>query len=299
MKIFAYGTLLPGMPLISVLAGARRVGPAIVPGNLLDLGPYAGLVAGEGEVTGELFDVDDRLRDSLDKVEGFRPEDPKGSLYVRRRVAARRFSDGGPVDAEAYFFNQVTNAEKAIPCGDFRRFATERGGGPVWVIAYGSNISTARLDDRLKGFGPERAAHRRETVRVGWLEGFRLTFNKRPEDGGPPYANIEFEGGEERCPAIAWELTPEEVARLDKKEGATGGPNAHYYRVGLPLETMEGPLLAQVYLAGPSWLQRPAAPRPVYLGHLTTGYEEVGRDKRALKEAEARALRSPAIGPQP
>ncbi len=294
MRIFAYGTLLPGMPRNNVLAGALRLGPGIVPGDLLDLGRYAGLVPGKGEVTGELFQVDGRLRDLLDQVEGFRPVDPQGSLYVRRGVTVRRFSDGEPVDAEAYFFNQVTGAETPIPCGDYRRFITEKGNGPVRVIAYGSNISSARLDDRLKDFGPERAERRRQTVRVGWMEGFRLTFNKKPEDGGAPKANIEFVGGQERCPAVVWELTPEEIALLDVKEGATGRPDAHYFRIGLPLETREGPLLAQVYLAGPCWLQRPARPKADYLRHLARGYAEFGLDERALKDAQARAL-----GPSP
>jgi len=94
------------MPLNTLIAGARRHGPALAEGWLPSLPPYCGLVSGNGRVTGELFEVDEQLLDKLDRVEGFDPGDPRGSLYLRKGVSVQRFSDGGLLDAETYIYNQ-------------------------------------------------------------------------------------------------------------------------------------------------------------------------------------------------
>ena len=105
MKLFAYGTLLAGMRLHEMLADAHYLGPAIIRGKLLDLGDYAGLVEGDAVVTGEIYEIDHTLLERLDQVEGFRPDDPAGSLYLRKDVRARRFADGTTVDVAAYFYS--------------------------------------------------------------------------------------------------------------------------------------------------------------------------------------------------
>ena len=63
------------------------LGPCRIPGLLLDLGAYPGLVDGAGEVAGDLL----RLKDAdagrlLDAFEDFDPSAPATSEYVRRRV---------------------------------------------------------------------------------------------------------------------------------------------------------------------------------------------------------------------
>ena len=295
MRLFAYGTLLAGMRLNEMLADAHCLGPAIIRGKLLDLGDYAGLVEGDAVVTGEIYEIAHPLRERLDQVEGFRPDDPASSLYLRKEVRARRFADGTTVDAEAYFFSRATDREHQITCGDFRRYETEKNGGKVWMIAYGSNLSTERLAKRLKRFGPERAAQRTATVLPGSLEGFRLTFNKKRQEGGPPYANIEFAGEGARCPAVVWSLTPEEIVVIDEKEGTIGkNGSAHYYRIGMPFLANDGLMVAHVYVANPDWIQEPALPSPEYLDHLRTGYREHGLNPHHLEEALVRAS-SPLI----
>jgi gamma-glutamylcyclotransferase (GGCT)/AIG2-like uncharacterized protein YtfP len=297
MKLFVYGTLLSGMRLHETLADAHCLGPAIIRGNLLDLGAYAGLVEGDGVVTGEIYEVDRPLLERLDQVEGFRADDPAGSLYLRKDARARRFADGTTVDAAAYYFPRATHAENRIACGDFRRHDIEKNGGKAWVIAYGSNLSTERLARRLERFGPARAAERTATVLPGHLEGFRLSFNKRPQGGGPPYANIEFIGEGTRCPAVAWSLTAEEIVVLDQKEGATGTiGSTHYYRIGMPFFSDDRIVIAHAFVANPDWIQEPAPPSPEYLGHLRAGYREHGLDTLHLEDALARAGSSLAGG---
>ena len=296
MKLFAYGTLLAGMRLHEMLAGAHFLGPAIIRGKLLDLGDYAGLVEGDAIVTGEIYEIDHTLLERLDQVEGFRPYDPAGSLYRRKDVGARRFADGTTVDVAAYFFSRATEREHQITCGDFRRYETEKNGAEVRVIAYGSNLSTERLAKRLKRFGPERAAQRAATVLPGCIEGFRLTFNKKRHEGGPPYANIEFVGEGTQCPAVVWSLTPEEIVVIDEKEGATGrNGSTQYHRIGMPFLAADGPMVAHAYVANPDWIQEPALPSPEYLDHLRTGYREQGLNPHHLEDALVRAS-SPLVG---
>ena len=293
MKLFAYGTLLAGMRLHEMLADAHCLGPAIIRGKLFDLGTYAGLVEGDAVVTGEIYEIDHPLLERLDQVEGFRADDPAGSLYLRKDVRARRFADGTTVDAAAYYFSHTTHGEHQIACGDFRRYETEKNGGNVRVIAYGSNLSTERLVKRLERFGPERAAQRTATVLPGYLEGFRLTFNKKRQEGGPPYANIEFAGEGARCPAVVWSLTPEEIVVMDEKEGTTGKIGGiQYYRIGMPFLANDRLLVAHAYVANPDWLQEPAPPSPEYLDHLRTGYREQGLNPHHLENALVRASSS-------
>ncbi len=130
---------------------------------------------------------------------------------------------------------------------------------------------------------------KRDVAVAGYLEGFRLTFNKTPKAGGSPFANIEYVGGESRCPAVAWLLTTEEIALLDRREAAPGDDGTfHYYRIGLPFVTKDGARLCHAYVANPDWIQQPAAPAANYLEHIRTGYKEFALDFRHLDEALAR-----------
>ena len=104
------------------------------------------------------------------------------------------------------------------------------------------------------------------------------------------YANIEYVGGESRCPAVAWPLSAEEVADLDVPEGATGKDGTFdYYRIGMPFVMKAGARLCHVYIANPDRLQRPAPPAAHYRDHFRLGCEEFGLDSRHLEEALARA----------
>src|SRR3954467_15909116 len=89
-RLFAYGTLLPGLAppaMREVVGRMRAAGDATVAGRLYDLGPYPGLVLDEtsGPVHGQLLDVPDdpELWLRMDAYEGFVPEDPPRSLFRR------------------------------------------------------------------------------------------------------------------------------------------------------------------------------------------------------------------------
>jgi gamma-glutamylcyclotransferase (GGCT)/AIG2-like uncharacterized protein YtfP len=116
-----YGSLRAGHELPDTPAALRPLlldaGPCVIAGALFDLGSYPGLVAGEGRVAGELFELVDAARALalLDDYEGYRAADPEGSLYLRRRVVLLT-----PVmEAWVYVFNGTPDAAARIASGDW------------------------------------------------------------------------------------------------------------------------------------------------------------------------------------
>jgi len=74
-RLFVYGTLKRDGCRQYVLAGQRYLGPASTQPlyALYDLGPYPGMIADERQgqvVEGELYEVDESQRATLDSVEG-------------------------------------------------------------------------------------------------------------------------------------------------------------------------------------------------------------------------------------
>lgn len=116
-RLFAYGTLRRGAPMHGMLAGrVTWLGPASVPGRLVDLGAFPGLVpaqaAGE-RVRGDLYalapDHRDALLDALDRYEGASFE------RVRQRVTG----PDGPAVAYLYAYRGDTSRCRVVPGGDY------------------------------------------------------------------------------------------------------------------------------------------------------------------------------------
>jgi gamma-glutamylcyclotransferase (GGCT)/AIG2-like uncharacterized protein YtfP len=126
MKIFVYGTLLRDLCRHSCLAGAQYCGPALARVRLYDLGSYPGIRHGDGTTTGELYEISDSLRDTLDGVEEFYPARPEESLYISEPLVVRLLTDGSPVSCESYFYNSPIAEEDLIPHGDYRRYLMEK-----------------------------------------------------------------------------------------------------------------------------------------------------------------------------
>jgi gamma-glutamylcyclotransferase (GGCT)/AIG2-like uncharacterized protein YtfP len=124
--LFIYGTLMPGLRLEAEMHGARFVGPAQVPGRLVDLGRYPGFQLGDGLVSGEVYEVDDAHLARLDAVEGVVPGDRVASQYWREEVTVL----SGPLQGQqvqTYVYNRPTDGCTPIPHGDYRRYIREVG----------------------------------------------------------------------------------------------------------------------------------------------------------------------------
>jgi len=113
-RLFVYGTLRLGDVRAPLLAGARRLGTRSVAGfELYDLGPYPGVVTGDGAVVGELVELPDRgLLERLDEVEGTHEVPP---LYRRERIEV----DGGR--AWIYVYARPVDPARRIATGDWLR----------------------------------------------------------------------------------------------------------------------------------------------------------------------------------
>ena len=119
--LFIYGTLMPGLRLAAEMQGAQALGPAWVPGRLVDLGRYPGLVHGEGVVIGEIFRVSDALLARLDEVEDMVAGDREASQYWRERVTVQDGALAGqPV--WTYVYNLPIDGLRSIAHGDYRRY---------------------------------------------------------------------------------------------------------------------------------------------------------------------------------
>src|SRR4051812_6642291 len=120
---FVYGTLKRGQANYPLIAPyVRAVEPATVRGLLFDHGPFPALVEGEGRVQGELVTLDpDDLGAALpivDRLEDFRPDDPAGSMYLRRVVEVETVG-GERAQAYAYFYNRDPRDLRPVVSGEW------------------------------------------------------------------------------------------------------------------------------------------------------------------------------------
>jgi gamma-glutamylcyclotransferase (GGCT)/AIG2-like uncharacterized protein YtfP len=124
--LFVCGTLLPGLipdELWQVAARFRDVGPASVAGCLYDLGDYPGAVldeCGTSRVMGRLYQLpdDDETLPALDEYEGYRPDGPEGSLFVRVQTSASP-GNGDSVSCWIYVYNRDVAGAPVIADGDY------------------------------------------------------------------------------------------------------------------------------------------------------------------------------------
>lgn len=104
--LYVYGTLRTGK------------GPTVrIPGVMYDLGWFPGVKLDRSTNVGPTFVAerievsDDRLK-RFDKYEGYRPDDPEGSLYVRVPV----------LDGWIYEYNRPVAGNLVIEDGDWLRY---------------------------------------------------------------------------------------------------------------------------------------------------------------------------------
>ena len=117
--LFAYGTLMRGLPLHHLIEGqAEFVAAGSIGGRLVDLGGYPGaLPGGPGVIRGEVYRLQSSdVLSALDTEEG--PEFP-------RRLTPVRLDEGAEVRAWTYWFSGSVNGAVPIPHGDYRRHLTE------------------------------------------------------------------------------------------------------------------------------------------------------------------------------
>ncbi|MCB1777320.1 MAG: gamma-glutamylcyclotransferase [Candidatus Competibacteraceae bacterium] len=268
-NIFVYGTLLKGMARSNVLNACHYLGPGLIGARLYDLGQYPGIKDGDGFVVGEAYEINQQTLNRLDEIEGYHPKHHRESLFIRKTYEVC-LMNGEQVDCYVYSYNDRVNPRDWILHGDYRRHLLERTAHEQWLIAYGSNMSSVRIAERVGEV---------KECRKGYLNGYQLAFNKKAYQHDSARANIRYDG-KSRCPAVAWKLSYEQLEMLDMFEGV---PH-QYVRAALPLMTNTGALLAQGYIAHPDVLISELNVENTYMEHIRKGYEEHGFDVDMIRQ---------------
>jgi gamma-glutamylcyclotransferase (GGCT)/AIG2-like uncharacterized protein YtfP len=137
-RLFVYGSLLPPLApaeLRGSLAALRPLGRAALRGALYDLGEHPGAVpdaASARWIGGEVFELprDPALLAQLDAYEGFVPEHPERSPFVRVRCRVA-LAPGGELDCWVYAWRRDPRGAPRVDSGDWLAHLRSRsGGGP-------------------------------------------------------------------------------------------------------------------------------------------------------------------------
>ena len=126
-RLALYGSLRRGQPAYRRLGldrALRFAGPCEISGALHDFGDWPGLVAGDGHVAGELYEVVQRgALAKLDAYEACNPARPAKGLFIRREVT---LVSPARMRAMVYVFNRDTGDAPLIESGDWLRHLKER-----------------------------------------------------------------------------------------------------------------------------------------------------------------------------
>lgn len=124
-RVFFYGTLMspfnrPGRQRIT--DKLTYLGRGTIKAALFDLGIYPAAIPVEDNsvVWGEVYETSDPavVLGVLDEIEGYRPEEPSRSLYLRM-LADVALEQGQAEKAWAYFYNAPLGSAQRIPSGDY------------------------------------------------------------------------------------------------------------------------------------------------------------------------------------
>ncbi len=130
--LFVYGSLRRDTdhPMARYLqTHSQLIGNAIFQGKLFDTGSFPAAIKSTNpndQVLGELYAMKnvDRLLEKLDNYEGFEPEKPEQSLFLRKKVEVQPSSGDKLVPAWTYLFNRPVTDFQAIPSGDYIEYRT-------------------------------------------------------------------------------------------------------------------------------------------------------------------------------
>ena len=123
-RVFFYGTLMAGFDRrrrAGIDDKLTYAGRGSISAALFDLGIYpAAIPDPSGRAWGEVYDVRDApaVLAALDEIEGYTPEHPDRSLYVRSQVPVT-LPDGTETAAWVYFYNAPLGQAQRISSGDY------------------------------------------------------------------------------------------------------------------------------------------------------------------------------------
>ena len=130
--LFAYGTLAAPNAPSEIAATVKRlkcVGEGFIHGRLYDLGEYPGAVLSRqpaDKVFGKIFELpaDPELLDRLDAYEGFEPQQPNKSLFIRKRTSIQR-PNRDTLTGWVYEYNGNVRSEREIKNGQYSKLSAD------------------------------------------------------------------------------------------------------------------------------------------------------------------------------
>ncbi len=125
--LFTYGTLHPGLApseIASAVQKLRPVGTGYVYGVLYDLGDYPGAVldpASNQKISGTVFRLseDEGILRQLDEYEGFDPDSPEQSLFLRT-LHSVTLDGGETLPCWIYIYNRKTETARVLVSGAYQ-----------------------------------------------------------------------------------------------------------------------------------------------------------------------------------
>jgi gamma-glutamylcyclotransferase (GGCT)/AIG2-like uncharacterized protein YtfP len=124
-KVFVYGSLLSGLGNHGLLEDATFLGKTKTPRGfaMLDLGWFPGVIHSdvhEAPVLGEVYEVDDDTLKRLDRLEGYRHEEPDSGLYNKATIETE-FGE-----AIIYIYNNHYGRGNIVSDGDWRSYYSSK-----------------------------------------------------------------------------------------------------------------------------------------------------------------------------
>jgi len=138
-------------------------------------------------------------------------------------------------------------------------------------FAYGSNMSSRRLRGRV----PSAKA-----IRIGYIQGYRLTFDKVSADGSGKCDAEETGNPQDRIFGVIYEIPAEEKGALDEAEGLGHG----YEERTVTVFTDSGEQAAVTYYATNK--DKQLRPYGWYKAHVLAGAREHGLPKDYIAKIE-------------
>ncbi len=126
--LFAYGTLQPGHAPAEVAPAVGKmlpIGSGCVPGLLYDLGDYPGAILdrmSERKICGTVFELpaDANILRQLDDYEGFDPQAPDRSLFIRT-LHPVVLANGGTLSCWVYVYNRDPESARILEGGGYTK----------------------------------------------------------------------------------------------------------------------------------------------------------------------------------
>ena len=142
-QVFVYGTLMKGETNHRYLENSTYLGTTLIEGyEMYDVGWYPAIIAGDGLVVGEVYQVPKSDMPAIDRLEG------EGHLYAKK--CQRVILNGKPTFAFVYVY--------LGDCSDLERIASWKE--YVWYVSYGSNMLFERFIRYIKGGSYGGSAYR-------------------------------------------------------------------------------------------------------------------------------------------